>query len=89
MRSATEIGFGRQMHEQYASRAADRAATMAAAADIVGEKNLAAAAPVLLAIACLDFERAGKHDEKLAPGGRVPFLIEALGHLRHHRALRR
>jgi hypothetical protein len=40
------------------------------------------------AIAGFDFERAGKHDEKLPPGGRMPVLIEALGHLRQHRALR-
>ena len=40
-------------------------------------------------VAGFDFECAGKHDEKLTPGGRVPILIEALGHLRHHRALRR
>src|SRR4051794_13298700 len=62
---------------------------MTAAADIVGEEHVAAAAPVLPPVAGFDFECAGKHDEKLTPGGRVPILIEALGHLCHHRALRR
>src|SRR5437899_9870308 len=77
------------MNEQYAGRAADRAGAMAAAANIVGKEHVAAAAPMLLPVAGFDFERAGKNDEKLAPGGRVPVLIKALGHLRHHRALRR
>src|ERR1700676_51317 len=77
------------MHEQYAGRAADRAGAMAAAPDIVGKEHFAAAASVLLPVAGFDFECAGKHDEKLMPGGWVPILIEALGHLRHHRALRR
>ena len=53
------------MHEQYTGRAADRAASMAAAADIVGEKDFPAAAPVLFPVAGFDFERAGKHDKKL------------------------
>src|SRR5687768_13154290 len=82
--SAAEIGFGRQTHEQHAGRAADRAAAMAAAADIVGEKHLAAAAAVLRAVAGFDFERAGKHEEKLAPGGGMPVLVEAFGHFGHH-----
>ena len=77
------------MHEQYTGRAADRAASMAAAADIVGEKNFPAAAPVLFPVAGFDFERAGKHDKKLPPGGWVPVLIEAFVHLGHHCALRR
>src|SRR5258707_13499391 len=76
------------MHEQHAGRAVDRAAAMAAATDIVGKKHFTAAAPVLFAVAGFDLQGAGKHDEKLAPGGRVPILIEALGHLRHHHALR-
>jgi len=66
------------MHEQHAGRAADRAASMAAAADIVGEKDFPAAAPVLSPVAGFDFERAGKHDEKLAPGGRVPVELSEL-----------
>src|SRR4029077_5384434 len=32
---------------------------------------------------------AGKYNQQLTPRGRVPVLIEVLGHLRHHRALRR
>jgi hypothetical protein len=55
---------------------------MTVAADIVSKEYFAAAAPVLSPIAGFDFECAGKHDEKLAPGGWVPILIEALGHLR-------
>ena len=62
--------------------------TGAAATDIVGKKHFTAAAPVLVAVAGFDFQGAGKHDEKLAPGGRVPVLIEAFGHFGHHRALR-
>lgn len=77
------------MHEQHAGRAADRARSMTAAADIVSKECFAAAAPVLSPVAGFDFECTGKHDEKLAPGGRVPILIEALGHVRYHRALRR
>ena len=68
------------MNEKHPGRTADRAAAMAAAADIIGEKHLAAAAAVLRAIAGFDFERAGKHEEKLAPGGRVPVLVQAFGH---------
>ena len=75
------------MHKQHPGRAADGARAMAAAADIVSEKHLAAAAAVLLAVADFDLEGAGKHEEKLAPGGRVPILIKALGHVRDHRAL--
>ena len=77
------------MNEQHAGRAADRAAPMTTAADIIGEEYFAAAATVLFAVAGFDFKGAGKHDKKLAPGGRVSVLIEALRHLRHHRALRR
>src|SRR4051812_12330289 len=77
------------MNEQHAGRAADRAAPMTTAADIIGEEYFAAAATVLFAVAGLDFKGAGKHDKKLTPGGRVPVLIEAFGHLRHHRALGR
>src|SRR3954447_11668189 len=77
------------MHEQHADWAADCAGAMAATANIVGKEHVAAAALVLLAVARLDFESAGKHDKKLTSGGRVPILIEALGHLRHNRALRR
>src|SRR5215471_9910595 len=61
---------------------------MAAAADVVGKQNLAAVAPMFLAIAGFDLEDAGKHEEKLAPGGRMPVLIEALGHVGNHCALR-
>jgi hypothetical protein len=89
MRSTADIGLGRQMHEQDARRPADCAGAMAAAADIVGEENLAVATPVLLPVARFDFECAGKHDEKLSPRGRVPVLVEALGHFRQHSALRR
>src|SRR5205814_4160396 len=77
------------MNEKHPGRTADRAAAMAAAADIIGEKHLAAAAAVLRAIAGFDFERAGKHEEKLAPGGRMPVLTETFGHFGDHRALRR
>src|SRR5579863_8056020 len=77
------------MHEQHARRAADRTGAMAAAADIVGEEYFAAAASVLLPVAGFDFKRAGEHDEKLTPRGWVPVLVEAVRHLRHHRALRR
>src|SRR3954452_21668629 len=76
------------MHEQYASRTVDRARAMTAAADIVSKEHVATAAPVPPPVAGFDFECAGKHDEKLTPGGRVPILIEALGHFRHYRALR-
>jgi hypothetical protein len=41
--SAAEIGFGRQMYEQHAGGAADRASTMTAAADIVGQEHFPAA----------------------------------------------
>jgi hypothetical protein len=88
-RSNADLRLGWQMHKQHAGRAADRAGAMAAAADIVGEEHIAAAAPVLLPVAGFDFECAGKHDAELTPRGRVPVLKEALGHLRHHRALRR
>ena len=74
--SAAEIGFGRQMYEQHAGGAADRASTMTAAADIVGQEQFPAAALVFLPVAGFDFERAGKHDKKLPPGGWVPVLIE-------------
>src|SRR4051812_16855568 len=33
-----------------------------------------------------DLESAGKHEEKLATGGRVPVLMETPGHIRDHRA---
>src|SRR3569833_1501546 len=75
-RLAAEGGFGWQMHEQHAGRAADRARAMTVAADIVSKEYFAAAAPVLSPIAGFDFECTGKHDEKLAPGGRMPILIE-------------
>ena len=45
----SEIGFGRQVDEQNASRAANRARAMAAAADIVGEEHAPAAAAMPLA----------------------------------------
>jgi hypothetical protein len=77
------------MNEQYAGRAANSPAAMTTAADVVGQEHVPAAAPVPLPIAGFNFEGAGKHDKKLAPGGRVPILIQAFGHLRHHRALRR
>jgi hypothetical protein len=77
------------MHEQYSRWSADRTGAMSTAADIVGEKYIAAATPVFLPIARFDFQRAREHDEKLAPRGRVPVLVKALGHLRQHRALRR
>jgi hypothetical protein len=77
------------MHEQHAGRAADGASAMTAAADIVSEEHIPAAASVLHPVAGFDLQCAGKHNQQLAPGGRVPVLIEALGHLRDHRALRR
>jgi hypothetical protein len=77
------------MHEQHAGRAADSPGAMTPAADIVGEEHFPAAAPVLFPVARFNFERAGKHNKKLAPGGRVPVLVQAFGHLGYHRALRR
>ena len=56
------------MNEQHAGRAADCAAPMTTAADIIGEEYFAAAATVLFAVAGFDFKGAGKHDKKLAPG---------------------
>src|SRR5438067_7985550 len=88
-RLAADIGFGRQMHEKHAGRAADRASAMAATADIVGKEYFAAAASVLLPIAGFNFECTGKYDEQLTPRGWMPVLMEAFRHLRHHRALRR
>src|SRR5215472_4826248 len=84
-----EIGVGRQVHEQHAGGATDGASAMAAAADIVSEEHLPAAASVLLPVAGFDLQCAGKHNQQLTSRGRVPVLIEVLGHLRHHRALRR
>src|SRR4051812_18155581 len=77
------------MHEQHTGRAADRAGAMAATTDVVGKEHVAAAALVLLPVAGFDFESAGKHEQKLTPRGWMPILIEAPGHFRHHRALRR
>ena len=84
-----EIGVGRQMHEQHAGRAADGASAMAAAADIVSEKHLPAAASVLHPVAGFDLQCAGKHDKKLGAWSRVSVLVQAFGHLRHHRTLGR
>jgi hypothetical protein len=56
---SAEIGFGRQMNEQHADRAANSASAMTTAADIVGEEHFPAAAPMLL----FNFESAGKYDE--------------------------
>ena len=56
------------MHEQHPGRAVDRTRAMAAAADIVGEKYLAAAAPVLLAVAGFDLEGAGREAGAGRPG---------------------
>ena len=59
------------------------------AADLVSQERFAAATPVLFPVAGFDFKCTGKNEEKLPPGGRVPVLIEALGHLGYHRTLRR
>ena len=60
---SAEIGFGRQMNEQHADRAANSASAMTTAADIVGAEHFPAAAPMLLSIARFNFESAGKYDE--------------------------
>ncbi len=57
LRSGADIRFRWQVHEQHLSWAADRARAMAATADIVGEKHLAAAAAVLRAVANFDLDR--------------------------------
>jgi hypothetical protein len=49
------------MYEQHAGRAADRATAVAAAADIVSEKYLTAAALALRPVAGFDFESTGQH----------------------------
>ena len=69
---SAEIGFGRQMDEQHADRAANSARAMTTATDIVGEEYFAAATPVLLPVAGFNFEGARKHEEKLPPGSGVP-----------------
>src|ERR1700757_4645894 len=69
------------MHEQHAGRAADGASAMAAAADIVSEDHFPAAASVLRPVAGYNLQCTGKHNQQLAPGGRVPVLIQALRHL--------
>ena len=79
-RSSAEIGFGRQMNEQHPGRTADCAGAIAAAADIVGEEHVAAAAPVLLPVAGFDLQCAGKHDKKLGawrPGASLGTSLRA------------
>ena len=56
LQSEAETRFGRQVHEQHPGWAADGARAMAAAADIIGEKHLAAAAAVLRAVANFDLD---------------------------------
>ena len=61
--SAAEIGFGRQMNEQNAGGAADRAGAMTAAADVVGQEEVACAAALFAAVAGFDLERTRKHNK--------------------------
>ena len=51
------------MNEQNAGGAADRAGAMTAAADVVGQEEVACAAALLPAVAGFDLERTRKHNK--------------------------
>ena len=87
--SSAEIGFGRQMNEQHPGRAADFAGAIAAAADIVGEEYSPLQHRCFFPSLVSTYSVPENTTRSWAPGGRVPVLVQAFGHLRHHRALGR
>jgi hypothetical protein len=88
-RSSAEIGFGRQMNEQHPAGPPIVRVRIAAAADIVGEEYSPLQHRCFFPSLVSTYSVPENTTRSWAPGGRVPVLVEAFGHLRQNRALGR
>jgi hypothetical protein len=84
-RSSAEIGFGRQMNEQHPGRAADCAVRLPRLPTSSSPLLHRCFFPSLVST----YSVPENTTRSWAPGGRVPVLVEAFGHLRQNRALGR